>query len=960
MKRWRALMTQKDWQAALEAPWNGALASEALNRGNVHPLILRDHAHLGELLSEVAGKLAPAVAAQRLDIDLQVQPGGPWTAHLEGCADWQPADVFQDAKWCEWLDQLRDLSVVPLPTDERGNLSPKAAADAAALRNLAVEVGRRLTDALLSPEARERLAAAARAGRGGPPPFVVIRVLPAAPGAAAEHLADRVLALPWELLWIEERFPVEDGTLDLAREAFVSGVRQLEPPDKPLTVVATIAAPTDAGSFHYEEEMFRLWRAVGEQGQEKRLLITDLGTVEDFVTAIEVHKPPVIHFSGHGRPGLLFFEDEAALSDAVPVDKLARRFQDQGFVPRLIYLSACHGATAGVTASREGTGQRMVDFASTSDTAPSTAATLHRAGFPQVVAYFGPVGDRQATRAAAVFYASLATGEPARQALRRARRVSAEPLGDGAQVTHLYPLGWAQLALYHRGPDHATTLPSAAGAGTSLLKEEQTREFDPLSKTGRTERVEGIQGVQRLRFGFVGRRGPRAKAIAKWSRGNRCLVVSGLGGLGKTALCAELAPLLAARLQKGGVRVLAFDGRYAKAQADPIFSLWQEVRAARDDPQWLQALAALQEKGVTVGALTGAIAELVKIEGGLLLYLDDAESLLAPIGESEIGAWTSPELRQLWDFLVGLAVPRGPVGFLVSSRYMPEGTPDEARLPLAPMSRYEIVRLFAWEPTLQRIPAEDRAWLAERVDGHPRTVEYLEALAHQREKKISPSGEPYEGGRWRKDVLEPILETVQERISSDLLLGKIWNALSLDAQEHLGCCSVLDASVPMEAIQAVATTDETTDELIEAGMLSPFQAPSGSAPWWAPHRLVSEEVRKRWAGDPKAAHRRFGEWFQERLKDEWKIELAVRAVDHLITAGEADLAWPTARLIVLRLRRAGRYREGLVWIERILEAGPTGAQRGLALAFQAQLKRLSGLTKRSTEAVLREALTLVE
>lgn len=37
--------------------------------------------------------------------------------------------------------------------------------------------------------------------------------------------------------------------------------------------------------------------------------------------------------------------------------------------------------------------------------------------------------------------------------------MSAQPLGEVGSLTHLYPLGWAQLALYHRGPDHDTALP---------------------------------------------------------------------------------------------------------------------------------------------------------------------------------------------------------------------------------------------------------------------------------------------------------------------------------------------------------------------------------------------------------------------------------------------------------------------------------------------------------------------
>src|SRR5206468_3261292 len=107
----------------------------------------------------------------------------------------------------------------------------------------------------------------------------------------------------------------------------------------------------------------------------------------------------------------------------------------------------------------------------------------------------------------------------------------------------------------------------------------------------------GIRGVQRLRFGFVGRRKERATALRRWRRGQRQLVVLGLGGLGKTALCTEIAALLARDLKPGGAPVLALDGRHAGAQANPILALWQEVQAAASGDDWSQTLAGLQEHG---------------------------------------------------------------------------------------------------------------------------------------------------------------------------------------------------------------------------------------------------------------------------------------------------------------------------------------------------------------------------
>ncbi|PYQ60872.1 MAG: hypothetical protein DMF53_16200, partial [Acidobacteria bacterium] len=478
--------------------------------------------------------------------------GESWRASLAGCPAWQSSDPLADPKLQEDLETLRELGHQPLPTTEDGQLTAEAAGTAAALRGLAVEVGDRLTDALLSSPTREALVQAVHSGLTGDPPLLHLRVRSSGAGEAAERQADRALALPWELLRLDGCFPVEEGTLDLAREAVVPDTPGLTAPNQPLSVVATMAAPIDATALDLEVEMYRLWRALGHASEDRRLLMTDLGTLEELAQEVERFHPPVIHFSGHGGPGVLFFENEEALADKVPVTKLVRRLRETGPLPRLVFLSACHGATAGAD------GQ---------ETHPSTAASLHRAGFAQVLAFFGPVGDRQATRAAAAFYGALAAGKKAREALRRTRRISTEPHQEQGRFLHVYPLGWAQLAFYHRGEDAPTTLPSREGVPAVDLGEEKRRTFERLDKAGGSQRVErGIRGVQRLRFGFVGRRKERAAALRRWRRGQRQLVVLGLGGLGKTALCTEIAPLLARDLKPGGAPILALDGRHAGTQ----------------------------------------------------------------------------------------------------------------------------------------------------------------------------------------------------------------------------------------------------------------------------------------------------------------------------------------------------------------------------------------------------------
>ncbi len=767
LKPWRALMKQAEWDIALAT-------HPVLGRAQLRPLVIDDHDRLAPLWATVAPSRTTA------ELALTVEVSAKALRATLGEDTWTPEDPLADEDLMDAIGELRELGSKALPTDEHGGLVPEAAPLAAALKERAAGIGETLTGKLFSPESRRRLAEAVASGAGGRAALLRLRVAVSGERdvGAATARADRLLALPWELLRVGDRFPVENHSLDVAREAVVPGLDGLTEPAGPLSIVATVAAPVGAVELDYEGEMFRLWRALG--ADEQRLAVTDLGTVEDLAAAVKEHRPPAIHFTGHGLPGELLFEDEAARSRRVAVADLVRDLRDaaEGHgLPSLIYLSSCHGASAG-TAAPAGPGQRaadsadaerttaerMVDVAAV-ETEPSTAAALHRAGFSQVVAYFGPVGDAQATRTAAAFYSALAGGATARAALRGARRVAVEPLVDSDSVRRaLYPLGWAQLVLYHRGLDAPTAVASAASDARAL--EPRRRIFERIDQAGGSERVEGIAGVQQLRFGFIGRRWPRGEALRRWRAGQRVLVVAGLGGLGKTALCGELLRLFGRELP-----VLALDGRFAGSQPKPLLALWQEVQAARRDDAWSTELAAVQEGGLGGRQLAQAVALLARHAGGLIVYLDDAESLQeAPAPGATLGRWQDGEIGTWWQSLVSLAENGGRFALVASSRYRPEGTAEEALLTLPPMSRWEIVRLMTWMPTLRRLPPEDRDWLTQQVDGHPRTIEYLEVLAKRKSESLAPPGQAFRG-EWRRQVLEPILEKAGEELDADLLLG---------------------------------------------------------------------------------------------------------------------------------------------------------------------------------------------
>ncbi|HND52051.1 MAG TPA: tetratricopeptide repeat protein, partial [Pirellulaceae bacterium] len=613
---------------------------------------------------------------------------------------------------------------------------------------------------------------------------------------------------------------------------------------------------------------------------------------------------------------------------------------------------------------------------------PSTAATLHRAGVPQVVAYFGPVGDQQSTRAEEAFYRELARGRTARQAVRAARRVSAQPLGEAGSLTHLYPLGWAQLALYHRGPDHATALPVVDPQAVASPFVGRRRHVDRLERRG--------EGVERLKFGFIGRRKSRSELYRKWRAGARLLIVQGLGGLGKTTLCTEMLPLLS-KQAGGDVCRVVLDGWAAGQSTAPAEHLWRQIEAHGSGEAWQATLARLREPqsdGRELGFGEAAARALLALPEGkpLLVYLDDAESLQAEPGAGEqLAEWRDAELATFWRTLSAAIRPEGRVGMLVSCRFAIEGATTDQYLRLPELPKPEMVKLLRWFETLSKLPTAEIDWLASEVlDGHPRTVEFLEGLARERflTQLSSPTNE-YRGPNWRDDLLKPVLPATRKKVDADLLLPRLWAAIPADARELLGRCSVLDAPAPWPAILDLASElvaaehpaeEAPVDEqlgtvesraaalawrLVDAGLLSPFAWTERRDDWWGPHGLVSQFVRSQWQGDSRSVHRRVGEWYARQFESSGDALIADRAVTHLLAAGEANAAWPVARLIVLALRKAGRFRDALKQVERVLDVRPTGPARGNALTFSVQLGILSGALPIDAEARLTEAEKLV-
>ncbi len=653
--------------------------------------------------------------------------------------------------------------------------SPRRAALEQDLDENARRVAARITAILFSEEARRAVAFRIHQvllGRARLTIRVADRGLP----------GDQALALPWELVAPEEAtdFPVQSGELDVVREAVIEGLHELPEPVGPLTVAVAIAAPEGAAALAHEQEALRLQTALASLGQ--RAVFTDLGGLQDLVDAVDEHRATAVHFSGHGLPGKLLFEDELGFPEEVPVEEAMRRLRTivlkpgrgQDF-PRLFFLSSCHGAGG------RGDGQGA---SAVLGSGPSTAATLHRSGFPQVIGYFGTVGDAISGRAEEVFYKAVARGETAIQAAHEARMALIGPVA--AETPFQHPYAWAQLAVYHRGQDR----PLAEGG------ERKGRPLPPRIR----RRTVTVGGLSVLEQGFIGQRGLQHEVLRRARAGERLLVLQGLGGIGKSALAWRLLS-----------RVFA---------PDPADRMIIDARTPSS-----------RVRADTIRAQR-------QVRPNLVVWIDGADALQAgPGSDAPLGSW----LREhaLWWHEMEEIAEEGTL-ILATARYAWPELSGRAWVGIPPLSLADAVRMMTFFPEVARLPLKARKDLAEVVDRHPGAIEILEQSVTG---QLGDLGLGYDVEDVWKDLVLPVLPSLGEKVRSRFDLVRLWTGLSEEAREQARRIAV--AAQPLSAA-AVEDLGNARGELVRSGLLLRLreQRPTANGLEWVERWSLPRSLRE--------------------------------------------------------------------------------------------------------------------
>ncbi|GAA4250250.1 hypothetical protein GCM10022255_038010 [Dactylosporangium darangshiense] len=705
--------------------------------------------------------------------------------------------------------------------------------------------------------------------------FVALRIGVDAPGLAA---------LPWEAL----PDPVDGLPLALHPHVIVYRRSALTTPARlagPLRIVVAIASPDTGGGplLDYEHELRAVLAAVRQARRyDARVEVVPFATTRAIRAALDLPGGAhVLHISAHGKPGALLLENEDGTAREVTAEELIAEAIPPGKMPPVLALAACY---TDVDGEQQGT---------------SFAAQLAARGVCAVIGTQTSVTDRYATMLLAQVYAELAcSGDPdVVRAVSEARRLVQQTLLAGGDRVLAAMDEWGVVTLLANAP-------SIPVIDLRL----------PLQPVPAPRAAEWGRVAARPVGQFVGRRTLQRRLPALLAGDEQAgLVLHGIGGVGKTTLAAEVlrrtveadpswrvaslyGPLTADAVLAEVAAVARRELLLRQTVAGPATVAAQT--AARIDVPWADRLALLHDH--------------VLHEIPILLVLDNFEDNLAP----DTHVLTDPGLAGLLAAWVS-APARSRV--LVTSRH-PFAQPDSAQLlavPVGPLSAAETGKLLWSLPHVDRhatsAAVTERVWRA--VGGHPRSLEYLDALLGQGQarfdditdrltKAVATRLGPEDSAAWlaQERTLDAALADTVTLAADDVLLADHLRHLATvpGAVELLMAISVYREPVPVGALHLDADVLVT---LVRSSLV--HQDPVGDLVFM--HRWTATELH-RYSGTATdsllRAHRAAARHWLDLGED---LHDLTEARFHLLAAGDLDAADKVTATLCTQLENTGAW-----------------------------------------------------
>ncbi len=555
-------------------------------------------------------------------------------------------------------------------------------------------------------------------------------------GNTANPLATALARVPWEIA----RRSATDKTLG-ERNLVVRVVHDMRTPasqpialdaDEALRVLFVFAESRGSRPLGARQERRELLALFEKDIYPKRRIVahffTHGVTRERLAAQIQDNGGyHIVHWSGHGHMNLLELCQPGGASDHLSGEELLDLFTGSGgFLPRLFFLSACHSgdilrvkdwADFLAVAQGQEPGTKPAEAKAASPTEAhtkdhdqqqhpgytGTAHALLQGGVPSVVAMRYAVGDDYARELAVAFYrALLAHQQPKNVAasLTLARQaLLAKPKQDATRF-HVC--------------DHATpVLYGAEQPGLSFLPPGRSPAQNP-----RSPRLHTLHELTTAAHAhFVGRTwelvGLGADFIGS-STGNEVkpvAVITGLGGMGKTALTAEVLALWESRfewvlLYQAKPNRLEFDATLRDIHLrllDKSDDYRKRVNSNSRDAVWLDAEGDFKGQRRNLVMLRNLV-DVLRVHP-ILIVLDNFEThLKEPAPATQLSACQDPT----WDDCLALLARElvgSPSRVLITSRRplaALAGVVAHA-VPLGPLPGEEAALYLRAQPTLSRM-----------------------------------------------------------------------------------------------------------------------------------------------------------------------------------------------------------------------------------------------------------------
>ncbi|HLC17326.1 MAG TPA: CHAT domain-containing protein, partial [Thermodesulfovibrionia bacterium] len=665
----------------------------------------------------------------------------------------------------------------------------------------------------------------------------------------------------------------------------------------------------------------------------------------------------ILHWSGHGHHDVLEVYDNKGRGSVITGHELIDLFQNAGgFMPGLVFLSACHSG-AMITAKnweklkailqehgdmakpeKDGEAGGIDNVITEKNGYTGTALSLLSAGVPQVLAMRYAVGDAYARRLARRFYRRL--------------------IRDGFSPDHALAVARTEIAndsarkQEHSAVDHAT--PILFGQCHIELRPKQTRSKQ-LNKRYPSPGQTLLDTDLKKPKGFVGRSKELTRLSLQWLLKNKtpAAIIQGLGGLGKTWLAAEAVHLWHHRFDW----TLAVQTRNAMSADEFYLKIHTELTMASNNyreicesNEYNQIYLDKSLKIDRYAKMCRNLTDTMRNER-ILLIVDNFEPNLFDDGKCK-----DDNLESLLEALCERLKESGS-RVLITSRIKPAVLKDKALwFPLGPLSVNEARLYFQNEEHLRKLWYNRETFpLAVRVleisRGHPLILNHLGRIAKNEKDLIKVLDKiKQQGFKDLPDLVIGAKNTKEQetewnylnevsRVSIDSLIEKRSN----DARFMLWILSL--AQEPVEINMLNEVWEEKADalslltELTESGLVQAEEQV------YSVHELVKErslawmdshEAEKR-GNTPKAVWISYGKRYEnlfnhftylnEPGSKDTAFEMGRRALSYYIRAGELEALSGFVGRLVTSTNNPYQLKAVIAELETIVKLAPAGQMR---------------------------------